>query len=423
MHAYDRIPLAAPDPEVRLNDGLEVISLGEDRVELRLPLWGVRIEASTYQLGLLNELHEWRRLPELLRRYPFDRPSTEVFLDRCTRASILFVRGEDGHAQLPREVQVAQTMFATPAAHPSRPAAFTFIGVPWDGATTAHPGARFGPSAIRAASAETRYTLDPVTLIPRGFFDQSTGEAALEGVGLADAGDVLVPPGDRPEMVYRRISESVSSILEVGSIPLVLGGDHSITHPILKAFPKEPFGIIHLDAHTDLATPIPQVGLNHGNAFTCILRDLPHVESLTQIGVRGRTEGARDDGQDADPRVRTIGMAQLRKRGLEACLSKLSRDLPYYVSIDIDVVDPLFAPSTGTPVFGGMHPQELVDVLTAIGRSFDLIGADVCEVSHPSLRTDQTGAIAVDGLLALAEGYVNRVKDQIEAHHQGDNND
>lgn len=392
----------ASEHRLVLNHLLEVSPRG-DRFELRLPAWNRRLEATAEQVAALKTAADWTP------RFALDHRANRKFVDRCIAEGFLLEADEHGEPKLPTRAKPQFTMFDTPHADLANPAAFTFLGVPWDGSTTGGAGARFGPTNVRMRSGAS-YGYDIDSLAPRGFVDLATGQRLLDGVTLADAGDVAFAPGSAPELVYGRVTEAVREILDAGSIPVVLGGDHSLTYPILRAFPEQRMGIIHLDAHTDLSDPLPGAGLDHGNVFTYVLEELPHVERLVQMGMRGVVEG----GSIAPPTdVVRFGIDTLREFGVEEVLANLPDDLPYYLSIDIDVVDPMYAPATGTPVSGGLFPHELKSLVRRFTNERQVIGMDLVEVADPVGPHDHTAALAAQTILTAMDGVVSYQLDRI----------
>ena len=389
-----------------LNSTLEVSPVETDKYELRLPIWGGRVVASPYQVGVLTEFEEWSTPEAILKQYPFEKEATIQFLDACIGEGLLLPRLPSGKPGLPQRMQARSPIFASPRHRPDEPAAFTFLGIPMDLNTTGAPGARFGPTAMRQAGEGCRYGLDPHTLEPRGFLDFASGSQLLKGITLADAGDVFLATGEDPHDAYDRITSVVRSLLDVGTIPLILGGDHSITYPILRAFSQDQLAVIHLDAHTDLGDVEP-AGLHHGNVFSMVLEKLEFVDRVYQIGLRGLIEGGQDQGHD---RATPFGMDQVRSLGPEALAESVPADMPCYVSVDIDVLDPSFAPSTGTPVPAGMYPHELKAILRSISQRHDIVGMDLVEVGQPLSPADATAGLGVEALLTVADGMVRRLQ-------------
>jgi agmatinase len=390
-----------------LNATVEVVPLAPERFELRVPLWGRTLEATRYQVGLLQQFDDPAADDAVLARYPFHRDDSVRFLAACIREGVLLPIGADGAPRLPSRTRAAPSMFAAPPFDPAHPAAFVFLGVPFDRLTTGAAGTRLGPHGIRAASEAARYRLDPQTFEPMGFHDYASGRTLLRGITLADAGDVFVAPGESASATFTRVTEAVREITSSGAIPLIAGGDHSITHAVLGAFPPRRMGVIHLDAHTDLGTPLPGAGIDHGNVFTCVLEDFDHVEKLVQVGLRGLTDASE---KHEGPHVIPIGMDVFRAEGIAAAIARIPPDLPYYLSVDIDVLDPSFAPSTGTPVPNGLFPHELKAFVRAAAESREIIGCDLVEVAEASSGSDPTQGLAAELLLTVADAIVRRLQ-------------
>lgn len=366
------------------------------------------LRATAYQLRVLWAFRRGDTPEAVMARHPFEVEATRAFIARCQQAKLL--READGADAIrpPDRVSVQPRCFGAPDHDPAAPAAFTVLGIPFDGNTTGFPGARFGPLAIRSASEGARYTLDPWVQVPVGFWDFGAGRSLLAGVSLADAGNVYVSPGEDGFELYARITDVVRELLEGGTIPIVLGGDHSLTAPVLAAFPEGPLQIVHLDAHTDLGDleRSDGTGLHHGSFVSALLEDLPHLVEVRQIGLRGIIESSAFGD---DPKVVSVGMDQLRERGWSAALDGLDPDRATYVTLDIDVVDPAYAPSTGTPVPGGLAPHELKALLRTIGNAVRVVGMDVMEVGRPEGAADGTGHVALEAIMTLADAICERM--------------
>lgn len=379
---------------------------GTDRFECRLQ--GAAVEASAYQLHLLLAFEAPSTLDAIESRFPFERTSTRAFLERCRFEGLLRPAGIGDLPEPPERVAPPRRWLGAPAHDPGRPAAFTFLGLPYDGNTTGLPGARFGPAAVRDAAEGARYAVDPVAHAPVGFYDHGTGRPLLEGITLADAGDVFVSAGEDPVALYSRVTDVVADLVQAGTLPLIVGGDHSLTAPVIAGLAPGPLQIFHLDAHTDLGAleRDDATRLHHGNVFSVVLEERQGLERLVQVGLRGITD--RVSAVDVE-RVRSLGVDQWRADGMDAMLSALDPNLPTYVSIDIDVLDPAFAPSTGTPVPGGLTPWELKAILRAVGGHVPVVAADLMEVARPRDPSDGTAAVAHEALLTLADAVCDRM--------------
>jgi agmatinase len=251
-------------------------------------------------------------------------------------------------------------------------------GIPFDQAVTNRPGTRLGPRAIREAS--TLMTYDP----PYGW----DGYSPLEALAMVDYGDMAFDyayPADVPG----RIEAHVAGILGAGAGCITLGGDHSITLPILRAHAAKhgPLALIQVDAHTDTWPDDNPARIDHGTfCYTAVNEGLIDVSRSAHVGIRTVVEDNLGieiiDAQD----VGTRGAAAVA----EALRAKLG-DRPVYLSFDIDGLDPAFAPGTGTPVWGGLSSREAAALLRGLA-GINLVGGDVVEVSPPF---DHAGITAV----------------------------
>jgi agmatinase len=390
-------------PKLILNACAEIVPNGHESFEVRTSIFGTQIEATRYQVGLLQQFEKAADVQDCLASLPFELEASETFLNMCQRKGILLELGADESPLFPKRISCSPRFANTPAFDAQDPPAFVFLGVPYDGLTTGSAGARFGPSSIRASSEGARYRLDPHRFEPLGFYDYASQRRLLKDITLADAGDVFYSPGEPTVSLFERVSAVVAELCEAGSIPLIMGGDHSITWPVMRSLPHSEFGIIHFDAHTDLGEALLPGQLHHGSVFTHIMEKLEYVSPLVQLGLRGIIDASEHVESDL---VTQFGMDQIRKISVDEILEKIPADRPYYMSIDIDVVDPAFAPSTGTPVPNGMLPSELKSLVHAVARQRELIAVDVVEVAMCANASDPTAGLAMELLLTAADGLV-----------------
>jgi agmatinase len=260
------------------------------------------------------------------------------------------------------------------------------VGAPTDELVSNAPGTRFGPRAIRAAMPTTSYHLE-------------TRVDWLERLRVVDFGDAPVVPADAAAS-HRAIEETVAEVVRAGAIPIVLGGDHSITEPDVRACAAVhgPVGLIHFDAHTDTAATLYGQELSHGTPMYRLVEQ-GHVtpERYVQIGLRGfwpeeeefRWQAERGITSFLMPEVTRLGIDQVVERAIE-----IAGAGPVFLTVDIDVLDPAYAPATGTPEPGGMTPAELFSACRAVASRVQLVGADVVEVAATGLH-DRT-ALAAD---------------------------
>jgi agmatinase len=273
------------------------------------------------------------------------------------------------------------------------------IGVPTDAGSPFMPGSRFGPRSLREHSLR----FSPVN----GIFDIDAGRRYLApemgNCRIVDVGDVDVLPTN-VEKTFDHITRDVDCILGKGAMPVVLGGDHSITYPIVRAYAGfPPLNIIQFDAHMDYAPVAHGLSFTNGHAFRHIRR-LPFVQSLIQVGIRSlRTteESVRDSRADGNL---VISMTEYRRLGLAAFLQHLVKDARYYVSIDVDAFDMSLVPGCVSAEPNGFLHAELRDALAAIAERVEVVGFDFVEV-NPQLDvgtgvTSYLGAQTIIGFLA-----------------------
>ena len=247
------------------------------------------------------------------------------------------------------------------------------IGVPTDEGSPFMPGSRFGPRSIREHS---------LRFGTRGYYDHDADQVylsyELENKRIADVGDADVWPTD-VEGTFRRITEAVEGILKAGAMPVVLGGDHAITFPVVRAF-SEPLHVVHFDAHIDYSPFVHGFEYSNSHAFRHI-HHMSHVQSLTQVGIRSlrNVKDWVDDSISDGNRV--IGMTEARELGPQRLAELLPGGARCYVSIDIDVLDLPLVPGCVSAEPNGMMYDELSKTLSALAEHTDIIGFDLCEVN------------------------------------------
>lgn len=266
------------------------------------------------------------------------------------------------------------------------------VGVPWDGGTTNRAGARHGPREVRNMSSLMRKVHHVSRIAP------------YDLVRIGDLGDSPVNPIDLLDSL-KRIEGFFREIHQAGTVPLSVGGDHLVTLPIFRALAHHrPIGMIHFDAHSD--TNDRYFGDNpytHGTPFRRAVEEgLLDPKRTVQIGIRGSIYSAEDEAFAEECGIRVIHMEEFAELGVQATLAEAHRvvgDGPTYISFDVDVLDPAFAPGTGTPEIGGMTTLQAQQMIRGL-RGLNLIGADVVEVSPPF---DQGGATALVGATMMFE--------------------
>ena len=272
------------------------------------------------------------------------------------------------------------------------------LGVPFDGGTSYRPGARFGPMAVRQAAR---------TLRPG--FHVELGVAPLEEVQIVDAGDVTVTPFDIGEACAQIENHMRDVIGDKARRVVAIGGDHTIALPILRALHAVhgPVALVHFDAHLDTWDTYFNAPVTHGTPFRRAFEEGLLVEDHSiHIGIRGPIYDRVDLNEDARMGFRIIRAGDLDVMGVDAVVDVVTRrvgDLPVYLSIDIDVLDPAFAPGTGTPESGGLTSRELLRMLRRL-TGIHVVGADVVEVApaydHAEITSIAAATVVFD-LLSL----------------------
>lgn len=263
------------------------------------------------------------------------------------------------------------------------------LGIPYDGSTSYRSGTRFGPRAIREQS-----------LLLWGY-NNAQQVAPFRTLKVVDAGDVDVIPPDIMA-THRQIELAASTILATGAKLLTLGGDHSISLPLLRAHAKQhgPVAVVHFDAHPDTwDSEYPGQLYSHGTPFKRAFEEgLIDPSAYVQIGIRGPTNGPQDYADALALGARMITLDELRGRSLDDVIWEVrtivgSRLL--YVTLDIDVVDPAFAPGTGTPEVGGLTSYDILRLVRGL-RGLKAIGFDLVEVSPPYDHAGITAILAAN---------------------------
>jgi agmatinase len=255
------------------------------------------------------------------------------------------------------------------------------VGVPYDGGTSYRPGARFGPRYIRDQSSLIR-PFNPILKV-----------APFDRLRVADYGDVDVSPVSLEE-TFAAVEREIDVLVAAGVIPLAVGGDHSITLPVLRSLARRhgPLALVHFDSHPDTWGEYAGSYHYHGSTFRRAIEEgLVDGARLIQIGIRGPIYSGDDFDFHAQHGLEAIRIGDVKEHGVARTLERLARlaGRPAYCSFDIDAVDPAYAPATGTPEVGGLTAYEALGFVRGLGV-LDLVGADLVEVAPPY---DGPGAI------------------------------
>ena len=265
------------------------------------------------------------------------------------------------------------------------------VGAPTDDLVSDRPGARFGPRAIRAASC------------PPGPHLEAKVDPMAE-LKLVDYGDAAVVPADAAA-THQAIEHTVGEVVGAGAIPIVLGGDHSIAEPDIRACTARhgPVGLVHFDTHTDTGTEVFGVEISHGTPMYRLVEQ-GHVDPkrYVQIGLRGYWPGPKEFDWQAERGVTSFFMHDVRELGIAPVVQRTLEVVgtgPAYVTVDVDVLDPAFAPGTGTPEPGGMTSGDLLWACRSVAERLELVGAEVVEVIPTAPGSADITALVADRIV------------------------
>lgn len=295
------------------------------------------------------------------------------------------------------------TFMRLPSANDLKGLDVAVLGVPQDIGTSWRSGTRFGPKQVRAESAMLR----PYNL--------ASGAAPFDSLQVADIGDLAINTFSLSESLSI-IQDSYDAILKSDAIPLAIGGDHSITLPILRAVAKRhgPVALVHVDAHADVNDEMFGMRETHGTVFRRAYEEnLINPSKTYQIGIRGSGYSAEDFTEAADWGFQQFPAHELWHRSLAPLGAEIRRDIgdvPVYITYDIDSLDPAYAPGTGTPEIGGLTTPQALELIRAL-KGLNVVGADLVEVSPPydtSGNTALTAANILFEILCILPGVTYR---------------
>jgi agmatinase len=280
------------------------------------------------------------------------------------------------------------------------------LGAPYDAGTQWRAGARFGPRGVREAS--TLFSFGHV-----GAYDHEDDVTYLPGdVNIVDIGDADIVHTDT-ETSHANIEKGVRAILDAGALPVVIGGDHSINIPCIRAFEGQgDIHILQIDAHLDFVNVRHGVRHGHGNPMRRAA-EREYVTGLTQVGIRNVSSTAKEGYEDARAMGSDIiSVRQAREMGVREVLGHIPAGARLYVTIDIDAFCPSIAPGTGTPSHGGFLYYEVVELLQAAAERHEIVGIDLVEVAPDYDPTGSTSILAAQVLLNFL-GFIFHARSQL----------
>ncbi len=268
------------------------------------------------------------------------------------------------------------------------------LGAPTDDLVSDRPGTRFAPRAIRAASCPPGPHLE-------------VGVDAFAALRIVDYGDAAVIPAD-PERTHAAIEQLVGEVVDAGALPMTLGGDHSITESCIAAIARRrgPVGLLHFDTHTDTGREVFGVERSHGTPMLRLV-EAGHVAGsrYAQIGLRGYWPGPAEFAWQAERGIASFFMHDVRDLGIREVVARALAHVgkgPVYLTVDVDVLDPAFAPGTGTPEPGGMTSVDLLWAVREVASSVELVGADVVEVLPSGVGSADVTALVAERVVREA---------------------
>jgi agmatinase len=264
------------------------------------------------------------------------------------------------------------------------------LGIPFDGGTSYRNGARFGPREIRAQSALIRPYSHPHRLSP------------FERLRVADYGDIDIVPISI-ERTFEAVEKEIARLLDARVVPVSVGGDHSISLPVLRAMARThgPAGLVHFDSHTDCWDQYFGSKYFHGTVFRRAVEEgVVDPKRTIQLGIRGPLYEATDFDFQARHGIRVITIDDIKDRGVAWTVEQFRRleQGKVYVTFDIDSVDPAYAPATGTPEVGGLTSHEALRLVRGLA-GLDIVGFDLVEVSPQFEGPGQITALLAANLL------------------------
>lgn len=278
------------------------------------------------------------------------------------------------------------------------------VGVPWDAGVSYRSGARFGPSHIRQSSRLLRP------------YNPAQDFSPFAACQVVDGGDLAINPFNIGEAI-EALTDAAGEFAAAGTKLVTLGGDHTIALPMLRAAAKArgPVALIHFDAHLDTWDTYYGAEFTHGTPFRRAVEEgILDTEAICHVGTRGPLYGVRDLEDDRRMGFGIHTTADVHRMGIDETVARLRErvgDRPVYVSLDIDVLDPAYAPGTGTPEAGGLSSLVLLEVLRGLA-GLDIVGADVVEVAPAYDHAEITGIaaahVAYEFTTLMARGIADR---------------
>jgi len=283
------------------------------------------------------------------------------------------------------------------------------IGAPSDIAIQGRSGARLGPRGIRIQSTRFSYT-------PEGSYDPERDDfyVSTRRWRIVDCGDADIIPGDL-EATFANIEAAVRKIVDRQAMPVVLGGDHSITIPVARGLEAAgPFHVIHFDSHLDWTEN--RGGQRYSNGSPCrLMAAMSHVRKMVHLGIHGIGSSGKSDFEDARANGDLIlSPREIRRLGIQETLARIPRGDRYFVTIDIDAMDCSIAAGTGSPMHGGFHYNEMTDLLEGVAKLGTIVGFDFAEVAPQYDDPSGTTCYLAARLISDFIGFITKEREKRE---------
>ncbi len=268
-----------------------------------------------------------------------------------------------------------------------------FVGIPLDIGTSNRPGTRYGPRQIRAESCLFRP------------YNMGTGAAPFENLQVADIGDIAINTYNM-SATCDIVTEEIATILRTGAVPLILGGDHTLTYPVLRGYLEShgSVALIHVDAHADTSDDMFGEKVAHGTPFRRAYEEnLIIPEKTFQIGLRGTGYSAEDHDWGRERGFQVVPAEECWHKSMGPLMDRVRKtvgDSPVYISYDIDSLDPAYAPGTGTPEIGGLTTIQALEIIRGC-RGLNIVGCDLVEVSPPYDPSGNTSLVGANLLFEM----------------------
>jgi agmatinase len=283
------------------------------------------------------------------------------------------------------------------------------MGAPCDISIQGRSGARLGPRGIRLQSTRFSYS-------PEGSYDPERDDffVSTRRWRIVDCGDADIIPGDL-EGTFANIEAAVRKIVDRQAMPVVLGGDHSITIPVARGLEAAgPFHVIHFDSHLDWTEN--RGGQRYSNGSPCRqMATMSHVGKMAHLGIHGMGSSQKSDFEDAKANGDVIlSPREIRKIGIQETLARLPKGDRYFVTIDIDAMDCSIAAGTGSPMHGGLYYDEMTDLLEGVAKMGVIVGFDFTEVAPPYDDPSGTTCYLAARLISDFIGFITKEREKLE---------